>query len=123
MKSKTPLTLMELLVMLLIFSMTSALCLQAFFWSDQISKDVVLQDEAVLLAQKAAETVKHGRGDFEGSDAGSSMESENCTAQVILHDSGMEGLGAANIEVRDRSGNLLYTLPVSWQVPAGGEAP
>ena len=75
------------------------------------------------LAQKAAETVKHGRGDFEGSDAGSSMESENCTAQVILHDSGMEGLGAANIEVRDRSGNLLYTLPVSWQVPAGGEAP
>ncbi len=124
MKSKAPLAMMELVVMLLIFSMTAALCLKAFLWSDQVSQDVVLQDEAVLLAQKAAETVKHGRGDFTGADGDGIMESEHCVAYVIPLDSGTRGLGSAAIEVEDRSGTLLYTLPVSWQVSvAGGEAP
>ena len=115
MKSKTPLALMELMLMLLIFSVAAALCLQAFLWADRTSRTVVLQDEAVLLAQNTAERVKAGGGDFAGN-----AESENCRAEITVMDSGVNGLGTARVEVRDSEGNLLYSLPVSWQTELTG---
>lgn len=125
MKSKTPLALIEIMVMLLIFSMTAALCLQAFLWSRQTSEDVLLQDEAVLLAQNTAEKIKHCRGDFAGEawEEAAAAESENCVVQVTLLDGQTAGLGCASVAIKDRKGNLLYTLPVSWQEDmSGGEA-
>ena len=40
MKGKTPLTLLELTVMLLVFALAAALCLQAFVWADRSSARV-----------------------------------------------------------------------------------
>ena len=39
MKSKAPLALMEQMVMLLVFALAAALCLQAFVQSDRLSRE------------------------------------------------------------------------------------
>lgn len=58
MKSKAPLALMEQLVMVLVFALAAALCVQAFFASDRMSRQGEVRDRAVLLAQNTAEYLK-----------------------------------------------------------------
>ena len=58
MKSKAPLALMEQLVMVLVFALAAALCVQAFFASDRMSRQGEARDRAVLLAQNTAEYLK-----------------------------------------------------------------
>lgn len=62
MKSKIPLILMEQMVMLLVFALAAALCLQAFVKSDQMSGRSHDRDRAVTLVQDMAETVRHCGG-------------------------------------------------------------
>ena len=64
MQNKAPLALIELTVMILIFSVAAALCLQAFVWSDLTSAQIQKQDKAMLQAETAAEVVKGCKGDF-----------------------------------------------------------
>ena len=63
MKSKAPLRLMEQMVMLLVFALAAALCLQAFVKSDELSARGEARDRAAVLCQTAAETVRHYGGD------------------------------------------------------------
>ncbi len=65
MKSKAPLLLMEQMVMLLVFALAAALCLQAFVKSDGLSGGSEDRDRAVTQCQSAAEAVRHSRGDLE----------------------------------------------------------
>ena len=60
MKSKASLFLMEKLVMVLVFALAAALCLQVFLRADQISRETARRDEAVILAQNGAELLKAG---------------------------------------------------------------
>ena len=62
MKSKAPLLLMEQMVMLLVFALAAALCLQAFVKSDSLSRRSEERDQAVILCQTAAETIRACRG-------------------------------------------------------------
>lgn len=64
MKSKAPLLLMEQMVMLLVFALAAAICLQAFVKSDGLSGDSEARDRAVTLCQTAAEVVRHSGGNF-----------------------------------------------------------
>lgn len=64
MRSKAPLALMEQMVMLLVFALAAALCLQAFVQSDAISQRSEARDRAVELAQSVAEVVKSCHGDL-----------------------------------------------------------
>ena len=64
-RSKAPLAMMEQMVMLLVFALAAALCLQAFVKSDGMSKRGEARDRAVVLAQNAAEAVRACGGDFE----------------------------------------------------------
>ena len=66
MTSKAPLVLMEQMVMLLVFALASALCLQAFVKSDDLSQHSVARDRAVVEAQNAAETLRTQGGDMGG---------------------------------------------------------
>ena len=66
MRSKAPLSLMEQMVMLLVFALAAALCLQAFVKSDQISRRGEAQDRAAALCQSVAEAVRHNGGDLKG---------------------------------------------------------
>ena len=64
MRNKPPLILMEQMVMLLVFALAAALCLQAFVKSDGLSKDSEARDRAVTLCQNVAETLRHFGGDM-----------------------------------------------------------
>ena len=70
MRSKAPLALMEQMVMLLVFALASALCLQAFVKSDSISLKNGNRSRAALEAQNVAEAIQHSGGDLEHALAG-----------------------------------------------------
>lgn len=64
MKSKAPLALIEQTVMVLVFALSAALCIQAFVKADNISTGIEERSRAALAAQDAAELIKHSGGDM-----------------------------------------------------------
>ena len=128
MRSKAPLAMLEQLVMLLVFALAAALCLQAFVLADRISKDSALYDHAVLDVQQAAEAVKHCGGDLQQAQqllGGSAhrdcliVPTENGKVTVTLTDSGHPLLGSAQITAADADGAPLYSTAISWQKEGG----
>lgn len=144
MRSNAPLALMEQLVMLLVFALAAALCLQAFLWADSHSRENAARDRACLEAQNAAEVLKHA-------DGGDTADKLNAAAEVlggsleqgllcVDYDadwtpvpsdgvyrltaqgipSGTPGLGLAEVQVTT-GGNVgedltvLFRLEVAWQ--------
>lgn len=63
MRSKGALVLMEQLVMVLVFALAAALCLQAFVLSDRMSRDSQRRTRALGEAQSMAEVYKNCHGD------------------------------------------------------------
>ena len=59
MKNKAPLTMIEQVIMLLVFTLAAALCLQAFTAANQSSKAYAARDRAATQAQSTAEALKH----------------------------------------------------------------
>ena len=141
MKSKAPLLLMEQMVMLLVFALAAARCLQAFVKSDSLSDRSERRDRAITAAQTAAETVRHCRGHMPeaakllGTDHYTDTSvlvvydkdwnlAENTMRYhlgVTLQDSGIDGLGMAQVWVRDEaveeSEAELLRFDVMWQEP------
>ena len=135
MRSKTPLVLMEQLVMVLVFALAAALCVQAFVLADHRSEQVETLDRALLEAQNAAETLKSCGGDYpetaelcRGIWDGTALrifysadwqrEQEGTavyTLTVVPVKSEYTLLGRAEVMVSDRNGAPLCTLPVAWQ--------
>ena len=112
MKNKASLLLMEQLVMVLVFALAAALCLTAFVKADQISRETARRDEAVLLAQNAAQVLKATSGDLEqamatGADSGYRLEIDWMDTAVSL-------LGKAEIRVWQED-ELVFSLQVGWQ--------
>lgn len=58
MRSKAPLVMMEQVIMVLIFALAAALCLQIFVLSGKIAKRTEAGNRAAVEAQNAAETIK-----------------------------------------------------------------
>lgn len=133
MRDKTPLILIEQLIMLLVFALAAALCLRAFAWADQESLRGEARDRAVLTAELAAETLKHHKGDFAAAaaDLGGNWDGEvwsigfdgqwlpaedavyTLRASQITDD--LAYLGRAEITVSDADGTCLFRLPIAWQ--------
>lgn len=136
MRSKAPLALMEQLVMILVFSLAAALCLQVFVLADKTSRHHEDVDNAVLLAQNTAEVLKE-RGSVEAAQAavgGTIRQTMWSThydetlrpvedpaeavydVDVLPQRSGTEGLGEAHIEVFRHDGNTgLFSITAAWQ--------
>lgn len=135
MRNKTPLVLMEQLVMVLVFALAAALCVQAFVLADTRSIQAERQDQALLEAQNAVETLKSCGGDYRaaaqlcrGTWNGSiirvfydenwqpaASETAVYTLTVTPVDSGHALLGQAEVAVADNGGTALCTLPAAWQ--------
>ena len=139
MKSKAPLLLMEQMVMLLVFALAAALCLQAFVQSDRMSRES--EERAITVAQTAAETVRHCKGRMPEAAALLGTErfddtsltvdyddgwdladgTTRYTLGVVRQDSGVEGLGKAQVWIRDESAKEreaeLVRFDVMWQEP------
>jgi Tfp pilus assembly protein PilV len=133
MRSKAPLVLMEQAIMVLVFALAAALCLQAFVFAQRLSLENQARDQALLLAQSAAEQCKANRGDFSQSaqEMGGTWDrsvwriaydedwmpttSTPCyTLAVTPQDSGTPLLGQALVTVSDDAG-VLVELEVCWQ--------
>ena len=108
MKNKTSLFLMEQLVMILVFALCAALCLECFITADRISKETSLRDEAVLLAQNTAECLKAGHP--------IPHVSEKLNRTVVALSSNIQGLKTVEISVYDaKNSSLLITITVGIQ--------
>ncbi len=139
-RGKTPLLLMEQLVMLLVFALAAALCLRAFVFSDRLSRQLEARDRAAELIQSVAETLRHTDGDFPraaellgaqhgdenslmidfGSDWAPAGETMRYTLGASRQDSGVPGLGRAQVWARDEeTGQELLRLDIAWQEVSG----
>ena len=128
MKNKSPLMLMEQILMVLVFALAAAFCLRAFILSETLSVRNQLESDAALLAQNAAETLKGCGGDFEEAAAllgghwdGESwtMSEDGFTLTVKREESAVAGLGKAQVDVASAEGEHLFALPVAWQEVSG----
>jgi len=136
MKSKAPLALMEQLVMVLVFALAAALCLQAFILADQTSRRNAERSRALTEAQNAVEMLKSVHGDFEeaarlyggtwnglmwGWSLNGNWEIADGTVPLAYHvlatptDSGVPLLGTADIGVYTADGEQLCSLSAAWQ--------
>lgn len=145
-RSKAPLPLMELMVMLLVFALATVLCLQAFVKSDKISRGGENRDRAVALCQSAAEVLRSAKGETWAVsaalhhpyvygytrmplaiyyDAGWDMvmdtEGAYCLKVEPLEDSDVPGLGKGYVSVTvTDTGETLFELDVAWQEEVDG---
>lgn len=142
MKRKAPLTMMELMVMTVVFALCAALCLQAFVESDRLSRRAEARDRAAVLCQSVAEVIRHNGGDlvgamtqvngtapkqregfgwFEGYDDNwqtFSTGSSSYTLRVKELDSALPGLGRAQVEVfvwERGEMESIFSIEISWQ--------
>ena len=128
MRSKAPLALIELTVMLLVLYIAAALCLQAFVRSQEVSRENAHRDAALTHIQSAAEVLKHCGGDYEaaaqrhgGSWDGSVwvIHEDGYTVRAVPQAAASAYLGMAALEVSWEE-TVLASLEVCWQeVPYG----
>lgn len=111
MKHKTSLLLMEQLVMILVFALAAALCLQAFAQAKTISEETSRRDQAVTMAQNAAEILKASGGDTEALDA---LSGNGFFLSVIRQPQELPGLAQAEIQVLYGE-TVLFSLETGWQ--------
>ena len=124
MKEQKPLLLVELLVMLLVFSLAAALCLRGFAWAEEQSKLLQQQNQATIRAQNAAELLKATRGDYEQLGVARVGERWSLTyredgdtfsLQITPEKWDIGGLAGARVEVYLEDGARLICLTVRWQ--------
>lgn len=129
MKGKTSLVLLEQVVMILVFALAAALCLQAFALSDRISAESELRGRAMLQVQNTAEIVKDCAGDrqcaaekLQGAWDGESLvcASHDLTIRVVWQETDTEYLGAAEITAERMDGAVLAQVLTAWQEDGNG---
>ena len=133
MKSKAPLSLMEQVIMILVFSLASAICLQGFSVANRISHSQENRNQAALVAQNYAELLKYHSGDYETADLSSSGYWDNFSYHISYDDtwtattkkatyslvatpleSDNNLLGNAKIQVCSGR-HILFEIDIAWQ--------
>ena len=142
------LVLIEQLIMVLVFALAAALCLQAFALANRISRDNAVRDQAMLRAQTAAETIKSCRGDgaraaelvggtWNPSPEGTAdsgiwhisydknwVETRGDASYVTETTVCLQNpyLGEAVVLVQDTDGRTAAELTIRWQAGGNGDA-
>lgn len=123
MKNKTFLPLIEQMIMILIFALAAAFCLQGFASADRISKRQAVLTEAVVTVQNTAEILKSSHGDYDlaaelltgtVTDTGLQIQTEDYTLTATAAEEQLDSLASAKIKVLYKT-ETLYELTVSWQ--------
>lgn len=118
MKKNASMLLLELILMLLVFALSAALCLQAFAWAGSRARQSEAEDMALLQAQNAAEILKSGgevRVLYYDAHWTETPTPDCYCLQAVPLDSGSRLLGKAGITVTDADGAVLAALTVCWQ--------
>lgn len=93
MRNRASLQLMEQLIMILVFGVAAALCLQVFAKSAEISRKTACQDEAVLTAWNGAELYKNGQ------DACAALQNEHFSLEITENRENIPGFESIDITV------------------------
>ena len=131
-KSKTTLTMMEQIIMILVFAIAAAVSLRVFVYADSRSEQNVVNDVAVNNCRNAAEILKSTGGDFartaellgaEQTPAGLEKASENEYGSFLLlverQNNPNPLLGVARVTLKNQeTGTEIYALTVKWQEAA-----
>ena len=149
MRSKTPLALMEQLMMILVFALATAMCVQMFVLSDRLSRNNEAVSRAVLIAQNTAEEMKSrrpgfaelfdaedGAVGFDGSvwtiaydeqwnPIGVNPETvtdlkEKYRMEITEEEATVPGLVRVRVVVREGA-DTLFEIPLAWQEVSGHE--
>ena len=121
MKSKAPLALMEQIVMILVFALAAALCLQAFACSYNISSRDRIRDAAMLQVQNITEEIKAcgGLEEWAGKNPDYEVEKEIREADYYIKiketENGNRLLGTAEITAFTNDGAELFGITAAWQ--------
>lgn len=124
MKNKASLTLLEQLVMILVFSLAAVACLRLFAWSDRTSREMQQQSQAVILCQNTAETIK-AAADLEagvrilGAERKGSLwtvEHGSLRLELEAKTPPVSGMGMVEIRaVLTETEAVLFSLTAGWQ--------
>lgn len=124
-RSRAPLALMEQIIMILVFALAAAVCLQAFVYADSLSKEGAQEVTAVNHAQEVTECVKSVQGDMDEAcreTAGTHIADGICVdypddqmcVLLTVTEYG-EWLTKALVKVQDRDGQTIYSMQTAWQ--------
>jgi len=134
MKNKAPLALMEQLIMLLVFALAAALCLQVFVYASQVSRQCETRSNAAEAVQNAAEITKtcQGNTDLIASYLGGSAspdgwqlfydadweasDTQHASFRVLIapEETDSPALGGARIRAVEGT-ETLFEIAVYWQ--------
>lgn len=115
MKSRASLVLMEQLVMVLVFALAAALCLRLFAGAYETSEEIARRDEAVVLAQTAAELLKQS-GDPD--KVLERLDSGGYELKIQKETTEIPNFGQAKITVFQEE-TELFALTTGWQEVGG----
>lgn len=123
MRSRAPLMLMELTLMLLVLALVAGLCLQAFLWADRSAGEMVSKDAAMVHLQNVAQVLRHCGGDYaaaarvlDGSWDGHTWHVDYGNIRVLVRPEEMDTafLGGAVLEALCGEA-VIADLHISWQ--------
>lgn len=112
MKSKATLSLIEQVIMVLVFAIAAAVCLRVFVYADNLSKKQELTTKACMMAQTAAEEIKNTAGAV--IESGYGFEQDGLVLTVDSGETESSLLGSATVTVKSGD-EILISLPVRWQ--------
>lgn len=121
MRSRAFLPLIEQMVMIAVFAIVSAVCIGCFSLASSISTESEYKDDAVILAQNTAESIKQEGGITKKTvhgytDALTATDIGNAeylvTVQPVEDNDPLLGSATVCVSRRDRT---LYTIKVCWQ--------
>lgn len=124
-RSKAPLALMEQIIMILVFALTAAVCLQAFVYSNNLSEQGDQENLAASHAQEVVEHCKMLSGDLkqvqselqgELTEDGLRVPYENDHMMVVLTITGQsEFLTKAKVSVQNEDHKEIFAVDAAWQ--------
>lgn len=124
-RSKAPLALMEQIIMILVFALGSAICLQAFVYANQLSKTDEQRQNAMTMAEQLTEYCKADRGDLEKvcdslqgemTEDGMRRDDPERGMRVSLHLTDQtDYMQKARVVVATLEGEEIYSIHIAWQ--------
>lgn len=123
MKSRSTLVLTEIILMVLVFFVSAALCVNAFVKADALEKKSEIRDRALFEMQNVIETLKNSTDGVDMSPDSAvimNFDGGDFYIKITFEESGYSDLWSAEITAFDAFDSPLSTLLAAGRI--GGEA-
>ena len=123
MKSRSTLVLTEIILMVLVFFVSAALCVNAFVKADALEKKSEIRDRALFEMQNVIETLKNSTDGVDTSPDSAvimNFDGGDFYIKIAFEESGYSDLWSAEIVAFDAFDSPLAALSAAGRI--GGEA-